>query len=290
MMKLLTVILLTYNHEKTIAKAFESILEQQTNFEFEIFVLEDCSTDKTADICRQYKQRYPNKIRLFLNEKNLGVTKNLKEGLLKIKTKYFAFLEGDDYWCNKYKLQKQVDALEKNPECMICGHNTLFKDMVNNKETPGKNAKSKTTSDPELVFFDRLSSKKEEVKKKWTPKKENRKVKEEPPGSKKNSPRHVKGEKEIQRSSDNVTRPDPAGDGFHFTVQIASLADGDQAEKMIKQLNRRGYPAYFYEVRIDGKMFYRVRCGKFANRTEAKKYAEKLVIEEGIKGFVSKLE
>ena len=167
---------------------------------------------------------------------------------------------------------------------------TKLHDMVDHKETPGKNAKSKTASDPELVFFDRLSSKKEEVKKKWTPKKENRKVKEEPPGSKKNSPRHVKGEKEIQRSSDNVTRPDPAGDRFHFTVQIASLADGDQAEKMIKQLNRRGYPAYFYEVRLDGKMFYRVRCGKFASRTEAKKYAEKLVIEEGIKGFVSKLE
>ena len=126
--------ILTYNHEKTIAKAFESILEQQTNFEFDIFVLEDCSTDKTADICRQYKRKYPDKIRLFLNEKNLGVTENLKKGLLQVKTKYFAFLEGDDYWCDENKLQKQVDALEQNPDCTLCGHNTLCKDMIKNTQ------------------------------------------------------------------------------------------------------------------------------------------------------------
>lgn len=133
-MKVLTVVLLTYNHEKTIAKAFDSILEQKTNFDFDIFVLEDCSTDTTPEICRKYKEEYPDKIKLFLNEKNLGVTQNFKHGLLSVNSKYFAFLEGDDYWCDENKLQKQVDTLEQNPDCIICGHNVLCKDLVNHEE------------------------------------------------------------------------------------------------------------------------------------------------------------
>ncbi len=133
-MELLTAVLLTYNHEKTIAKALDSLLEQKTNFDFDIFVLEDCSTDRTADICRAYKERYPEKIKLFLNEKNLGPTENFKQGLLQTKSKYFAFLEGDDYWCDENKLQQQVDALEQNPDCVFCGHNTLVKDNVKMKE------------------------------------------------------------------------------------------------------------------------------------------------------------
>jgi glycosyltransferase involved in cell wall biosynthesis len=132
--KLLTAVLLTYNHEKTIARAFDSILEQKTSFDFDVFVLEDCSTDGTPDICRKYKEKYPDKITLFLNEKNLGPTQNFKQGLLKVKSKYFAFLEGDDYWCDENKLQKQVDTLEQNLDCMICGHNTLFKDIIKQTE------------------------------------------------------------------------------------------------------------------------------------------------------------
>lgn len=133
-MKTLTAILLTYNHEKTIAKAFDSILEQETDFYFDIYVFEDSSTDRTADICREYKEKYPDKIRLFLNEKNLGVTRNFKQGLLNVKSKYFAFLEGDDYWCDKNKLQLQVNALEMNPDCVLCTHKTLYKDRIDNKE------------------------------------------------------------------------------------------------------------------------------------------------------------
>ena len=133
-MKLLTVILLTYNHEESIARAFDSILEQQTEFDFDIFVLEDCSTDRTAEVCREYKAKYPEKIHLFLNEQNLGATQNYKQGLPQVETKYHAFLEGDDYWCDKNKLQIQVDALENNPDCILCAHRTLLKDLVNHKE------------------------------------------------------------------------------------------------------------------------------------------------------------
>jgi glycosyltransferase involved in cell wall biosynthesis len=133
-MSLLTAILLTYNHETTIAKAFDSILEQNTDFDFDIYVLEDYSTDKTTDICLEYKKRYSDKIRLLLNKENIGATKNLKQGLLKVKSKYFAFLEGDDYWCDPKKLQIQVDMLEKNPNCVVCAHKTLYKDNINKKE------------------------------------------------------------------------------------------------------------------------------------------------------------
>jgi glycosyltransferase involved in cell wall biosynthesis len=149
-MELLTVVLLTYNHEKTIARAFDSILEQKTNFDFDIYVLEDCSTDYTAEICREYKEKHPDKIKLFLNEKNLGVTENFKQGLLKIRSKYFAFLEGDDYWCDENKLQKQVDALEQNSDCTLCGHNTLCNDTRNHKKYlrvkgPGQKIRTKYT-------------------------------------------------------------------------------------------------------------------------------------------------
>ncbi|MHC4951248.1 MAG: glycosyltransferase, partial [Planctomycetota bacterium] len=131
---MLTVILLTYNHEATISRAFDSILEQETGFNFNIFVLEDCSTDRTAQICKDYQTKYPGKIKLFLNERNLGPAQNYKNGLLKVTAKYYAFLEGDDYWCNKKKLQKQVAALEANPDCTMAGHDTLYKDLVEHKE------------------------------------------------------------------------------------------------------------------------------------------------------------
>jgi len=133
-MELLTVLLLTYNHEQTIGRAIESILAQKTRFPYVVHVLEDCSTDQTPAICRQYKEKYPEQIELFLNPQNLGVMENFKQGLMRVRTPYFAFLEGDDYWCGEDKLQKQVDLLERHPDCSICGHNVLCRDMIHQKE------------------------------------------------------------------------------------------------------------------------------------------------------------
>ncbi|MFA6147805.1 MAG: glycosyltransferase family 2 protein [bacterium] len=135
-MSLVTVLLLTYNQEKTLARAFDSILEQKTRFDFEIHVLEDCSTDGTAEACRAYQNRYPGRIKLFLNEKNVGVSGNLKQGILRVQSPYYAFLEGDDYWVDPGKLQLQVDALELHPECTLCGHNTLFRNVSTGEERP----------------------------------------------------------------------------------------------------------------------------------------------------------
>jgi glycosyltransferase involved in cell wall biosynthesis len=131
---LLTVLVLTYNHKDYIAKAIDSILEQKTDFSFVINVADDCSTDGTKEILLKYKGKHPDKIKLYLNGKNVGVEKNMHDALLNIKTAYFAFLDGDDRWCDENKLQMQVDALERNPECTICGHNTIMHNVRTGEE------------------------------------------------------------------------------------------------------------------------------------------------------------
>lgn len=116
--------MITYNHESYIAQAVESIMIQQTNFEYKLFIGEDCSTDQTSEICKSLKGKYPNKIELFLNKKNLGVPLNAKQiykACFESGAKYIAMLEGDDYWTDSYKLQKQVDFLEANLDYVLVG-------------------------------------------------------------------------------------------------------------------------------------------------------------------------
>lgn len=111
-----SVLMITYNHEKFIAQAIDSILMQQVNFEYEIVIGEDCSTDNTRDIVINYQRKYPDKIRALLPETNLGMQKNLVQTLKACQGKYIALCEGDDYWIDPLKLKKQVDFLEANPE------------------------------------------------------------------------------------------------------------------------------------------------------------------------------
>jgi glycosyltransferase involved in cell wall biosynthesis len=125
-----SVSMITYNHEEFIAKAIDSILMQETNFAYEFIIGEDYSTDNTRNIVVDYKERYPDKIRLILNEKNLGMHKNSLQVGRECKGEYVAFIEGDDYWTSPHKLQKQVDFLDSHPECAICFHNAgiVYKD------------------------------------------------------------------------------------------------------------------------------------------------------------------
>lgn len=109
--------MLTYNHESFIAQAIESVMMQVTNFDYKLIICEDFSTDKTRSICVEYKNRYPDKIDLVLNEKNIGVKQNAKQVhylCRKSGAKYICILEGDDKWIDPLKLQKQVNILEKN--------------------------------------------------------------------------------------------------------------------------------------------------------------------------------
>lgn len=119
----LSVILITYNHEKYIRKALDSVLAQETDFPFEIVIGEDCSPDDTKNIVKEYRDNYPDKIRLVHREKNTGrPTLNVYETTMKCKGEYLAYLEGDDYWTDTKKLQKQVDFLESHKEYIACTH------------------------------------------------------------------------------------------------------------------------------------------------------------------------
>lgn len=124
---LLSIHCITYNHEKFIARALDGFLMQQTDFDFEIVVGEDCSTDGTRRILLDYKERYPEKIKLILHEKNVGMQTNGAMVGAACKGKYLAICEGDDYWTDSLKLQKQVDFLEANPDFAICFHRVRIK-------------------------------------------------------------------------------------------------------------------------------------------------------------------
>lgn len=117
---LLSVALITYNQEEFITECIEGMVNQQTDFPFEIVIGEDCSTDKTRAICLKYKELYPDLIRLILPEKNLGMMGNWINTINSCEGKYVAICEGDDYWIDNLKLQKQVDFLEHHPDYSLC--------------------------------------------------------------------------------------------------------------------------------------------------------------------------
>lgn len=128
-----SVIVLTYNHEKYIEQALNSILEQKTNFKYEILVGDDGSTDNTVKILKKYKMMYPGYFRLFLNTKNLGATKNAYNLLKRAKGDYLAVCEGDDYWVDVQKLQIQFDYLNKNEMLVGCTHDFSVVDEFGRK-------------------------------------------------------------------------------------------------------------------------------------------------------------
>jgi glycosyltransferase involved in cell wall biosynthesis len=126
---LVSVWMVTYNHENYIRQSIESVLSQKTTFPFEIIIGEDCSTDGTRDIIRQLELQFPDIIKPIYHEKNVGANRNAYEYCLpKLRGKYVACLEGDDYWNDPLKLQKQVDFLINNPDVVLTFHNV---DVVN---------------------------------------------------------------------------------------------------------------------------------------------------------------
>jgi glycosyltransferase involved in cell wall biosynthesis len=118
----LSVLMMTYNHDKFIAQALDSVLMQEVNFEYEIIIGEDCSQDNTREILLKYQNKYPDKIRLLLHEKNIGAAGNQIACMKACTGEYIAMLEGDDYWTDPHKLQKQVDFLESNHDYTLCFH------------------------------------------------------------------------------------------------------------------------------------------------------------------------
>jgi len=112
-----SIFMLTYNQEQFIAQTIESVLMQKTNFSYQLVIGEDCSTDATRSICKSYAQQFPEKIKLLAPlEKNIGLIANYMRTIKECNGKYIAICDGDDYWIDEYKLQKQVDFLENNPD------------------------------------------------------------------------------------------------------------------------------------------------------------------------------
>jgi len=119
---------LAFNHQAYIRECLDSILMQKTAFLFEILIHDDASTDGTVDIIKEYEEKYPDIIKPIYQKENqyskgIGVTRTYQ--LPRAKGKYISFCEGDDFWMDEYKLQKQVDFLESNTEYSICGHNAI---------------------------------------------------------------------------------------------------------------------------------------------------------------------
>lgn len=124
---LVSVWMITYNHEKFIEQAIESVLIQKTDFDFELVIGEDNSTDNTAQIIKKYQTKYPNIVKVVFNKPNLGVMQNMIQTMERCKGEYIAMLEGDDYWTDENKLQTQVDVLRKNKSISFCFHNAIVK-------------------------------------------------------------------------------------------------------------------------------------------------------------------
>ena len=128
---MVSVLCTAYNHEQYLRDCLDGFVSQKTDFPFEVLVNDDCSTDKTAEILREYAAKYPAIIRPFYQEKNLFSQVNMTGLFAKVfypnaKGKYIALCEGDDLWCDETKLQRQVDFLEAHPEYTACVHNTTL--------------------------------------------------------------------------------------------------------------------------------------------------------------------
>ncbi|MDY6488852.1 glycosyltransferase family 2 protein [Acinetobacter faecalis] len=123
----LSVCIVTYNQEDYIFKTIESMLNQKVNFDYEIIVGDDCSTDNTRKIVQSFVGKYPFIIKPIFHEKNVGPIENIKSVYKKARGKYICHLDGDDYALPN-KLQKQFDILEKNSDCSICSHSMQFVD------------------------------------------------------------------------------------------------------------------------------------------------------------------
>ncbi len=113
MTPLVSVCMTTYNHEKYISQAIESVLCQRTTFSFEVVIGEDCSTDNTLVICRQYEAQYPDIVRVVASERNIGMHANYRRTIEACRGKYVAMCDGDDWFSDENKLQMQVEMIEK---------------------------------------------------------------------------------------------------------------------------------------------------------------------------------
>ena len=131
-----SVVVTTYNQQDTIARTLDSILRQECGFDYEIVIGEDCSTDGTLAVCREYARRFNGKIRLIANPRNKGLVDNYYDCLLQCRGRYIADCAGDDYWIDSRKLQKQYDVLERNPGVTLVHTDWQYVDSLTGTVSP----------------------------------------------------------------------------------------------------------------------------------------------------------
>ncbi len=153
---MVSVICITYNHEKFLRECLDSMVCQKTTFPFEIIVHDDVSTDGTIDIINEYKEKYPDLIVPFFEKENqYSKGKSIIEDCVLpfARGKYVAICEGDDRWCDKNKLQKQFDFMESHPDYVACFHNSIRHDLSGKKKDETFNKFKKIIDMPIDVAF-----------------------------------------------------------------------------------------------------------------------------------------
>ena len=153
-----SVFILTYNQEEFIGQTLESILQQKTNFSYQLVIGEDCSTDATRAICEKYANQHKEKIKLLGSRENLGLINNFIRTFKECDGKYVAICDGDDYWIDPLKLQKQFDFLESNTDYAIVHTNVNFlypNGTLHLKDTSGL---KKDSDFDDLIFENSISS------------------------------------------------------------------------------------------------------------------------------------
>jgi len=157
-----------------------------------------------------------------------------------------------------------------------------LQETISRKEALDTSAPKKTDNEPDLAFYDALANKKAETKNNWKPQaKADTSTVEKKKSSLENKPDQKPLKEILIQASEKKENL--------YTVQIASIENKEKAEKYVIDLINQGYDAYTYEVDINGKIYYRIRCGNFTARQEASDYAQKLEKEAGLKGFVSRI-
>ncbi|MCA9348508.1 glycosyltransferase, partial [Candidatus Saccharibacteria bacterium] len=133
-----SIVCTNYNKGKWIAEAIDSFLIQDCSFSYEILLIDDASTDESKGIIKDYAEKYPKIIRAFYNKKNLGITKTWIKICKEARGKYIARCDGDDYWIDEHKLQKQVNLLESSADSQWCC--TDYDVVTGDKDVIQKNA------------------------------------------------------------------------------------------------------------------------------------------------------
>lgn len=148
----LSIVLITYNHEKYIRESIESIIMQDIPFSYEVLIGEDCSVDSTPKILRDMLKTLPSNFHIFFRKENMGMNANLIDLIYRARGDYMIILEGDDYWLDRNKLKKQVEFLENNSDYVACSHRTLIVDENSESKTKIHIAEKRNNGD--YTFYD----------------------------------------------------------------------------------------------------------------------------------------